>query len=94
MSRMDERMAMLEGELDNLRYRIAQLEEENKRLLRKSYGPLLNDPTNIPAPWTPKSSPQHPEFKKECPKCRIKLENTMGYCCPDSDCPTFFQVKC
>ena len=32
MSRFDERMAMLEGELDNLRYRIAQLEQEYQEL--------------------------------------------------------------
>lgn len=94
MSRTDEHMAMLEGELDNLRHRVAQLEEENKRLRQNSYGPLINDPTKTTKPWTPKSSPQHPEFKKECPKCGIKIDGLVGYSCPDSECPIFFQPKC
>ena len=85
MSRMDERMAMLEGELDNLRHRVAQLEEENKRLRQKTYGPLINDPTKVP---------ENPYFKKECPKCKIKMDGPMGYSCPDSECPVFFQIKC
>lgn len=44
MSRVDERMAMLEGELDNLRYRIAQLEQENQELkekLKKEQTPFI-----------------------------------------------------
>lgn len=94
MSRMDERMAMLEGEIDNLRHRVAQLEEENKRLRRSTYGPLINDPTKIPQPWTPKSTPQYPQSDKRCPKCGIKMDGPMGYSCPDSDCPVFIQVKC
>ena len=32
MSRVDERMAMLEGEMDILRQKIAQLEQENQEL--------------------------------------------------------------
>lgn len=103
MSRMDERMAMLEGELDNLRYRIAQLEQENRELRQRQWtmnpyqpiGPgITENPWNIPKPYIPKSNPAHPEFKKECPKCGIKLENTMGYSCTDSLCPVFSQVKC
>ena len=35
MSRTDERMAMLEGEMDNLRMTIAELEAENKELKLK-----------------------------------------------------------
>lgn len=23
-----------------------------------------------------------------CPKCNIQLNAVMGYCCPNSDCPT------
>lgn len=37
MNRMDERMAMLEGELDNLRHRVAQLEQENAELKNRHW---------------------------------------------------------
>lgn len=94
MISVDERIAMLEGKLYDLQHRIALLEDENKRLRRAKYGPIINEPYQIPKPWTPKSSPQHPEFKKECPKCGIKIDGLMGYSCPDSECPIFFQPKC
>lgn len=59
--------------------------------------PLVN-PTKIPKPYIPKSSPDHPDFGKEpwpleplskldCPQCGIKLEGVMGYYCPHDDCP-------
>ena len=44
MSRVDERMAMLEGEMDVLRQKIAQLEAENQDLkekLKKEQTPFI-----------------------------------------------------
>ena len=29
-----------------------------------------------------------------CHKCGIRLDNAMGYVCPDNNCPTQFKVTC
>lgn len=83
MSRMDERMAMLEGEMDNLRMRIAVLEAENKELRSK----VRQTETYQPCP--PIKDPITPWFAKErtCSKCGIVWKGTMGYVCPDGLCP-------
>lgn len=41
---------------------------------------------SIPSPWDP-STPYGP-IKNNCPKCGLKLEGAMGYCCPQPQCPT------
>lgn len=86
----------LQGEVESLRLRVAQLEMVVKQLQQPSqvYGPIVVDPTKIPGPWTPKSSPSHPEFKKECPRCGIKMDGPMGFSCPDGECPVFNKVTC
>lgn len=39
-------------------------------------------------PITP-SIPTFPTLPIDaCPKCHLKLDRVMGYCCPDLDCPT------
>lgn len=60
-------------------------------------------PGAFPNPWTPKSSPDHPDYKREvptvdpivpywdvknkCPKCGLVCEGAMGYVCPNGACP-------
>ena len=38
-----------------------------------------------PNPYIPSYDPWS---KSVCPKCGMKLDGTMGYCCPNMDCPT------
>jgi hypothetical protein len=42
---------------------------------------------HIPQP-NPYIPPPDPWNKSTCPKCGMKLDGTMGYCCPNMDCPT------
>lgn len=90
----------LRTEVATLQYELKQLREElqAQRRITSPYQPIgpgiTETPWNIPKPYTPKSSPSHPEFKKSCPKCGIKLEGVMGYSCPDSECPVFSQATC
>jgi hypothetical protein len=40
----------------------------------------------------PQPNPYIPQFdpwnKSVCTKCGMKLDGTMGYCCPNMECPT------
>jgi hypothetical protein len=36
--------------------------------------------------WDIWKKPQQPA--NTCPKCGLKLEGVMGYCCPNAGCPT------
>lgn len=43
----------------------------------------------IDMPTIPPFKPSEPVFFDNlCPKCDIKLEGVMGYCCPQPKCPT------
>ena len=47
---------------------------------------IYTAPNPLPTPWDP-STPYGP-IKQSCPKCGIKLEGAMGYCCAQPQCPT------
>lgn len=40
----------------------------------------------FPDPYLPKW-PEYPQSDHRCPKCGIKIEGVMGYCCPQVSCP-------
>ena len=73
MSRMDERMAMLEGEMDNLRMRVAELEAELEAERRKNITYPHLQPLQVPS---------------GCSVCGLKMDGPMGYVCSHPNCPT------
>ena len=75
---VDEKVAMLHGEIDNLNQKVAFLEAKLKELQLNRHIPS--------APWDVR--------KKYCQKCQLNLEGTMGYVCTDKDCPTFLIPRC
>ena len=79
MSRMDERMAMLEGELDNLRARVAELEGE------------LEEARRLAAPYQPITTPPYQPtwvVPNACSVCGLKFDGPMGYACTNPRCPS------
>mgnify|MGYP001765328747 CR=1 FL=1 len=82
----DEKIAMMEGEMDNLRQKIAFLEQklkelENDRDIPKNRGWDVIEPV-LPTFPVPQFG-----FKKECPKCGLKLTGPIGYYCTNNPCP-------
>lgn len=64
---------------------IKDLEDQNlslevdKRLNEWLKGYFIPKPNPLPPdPWQ----------SRTCVKCGMKLDGTMGYCCPNMDCPT------
>ena len=39
-------------------------------------------------PYQPWTVPNTPPMASQCPKCGLKLEGVMSYCCPNAECPT------
>lgn len=88
MSNADEKLAMMQGELDNLNQKIALLEQKLKELQENRSVP--KNPWDVIGPGLPDPyPPQIPqiEFRKECPKCGLKIEGAMGYFCTNNPCP-------
>lgn len=75
MSRLDERMAQLEAENDNLRQKIALLEQTLLEFQEQRYIPRKHA-WEVPK-WAVDS----------CGKCGITLHKHMCYSCPDGNCP-------
>ena len=74
-----EKLAMLEGEMDNLRMRVAQLEAELELERRKS------------APYQPITTPPYQPtwvIPSSCAVCGIKFDGPMGYACNNPRCPS------
>lgn len=75
------------------RERYREWNEVHKGCIGNPYPPLppIVAPTPY-APWTmpyqPWTTPNHPPMANNCPKCGLKLEGVMGYCCPNAGCPT------
>ena len=80
----DEKVAMLQGEIDNLNQKVALLEAKLKE---------LQSNRDIPKPAWDVISPGLLR-KKSCQKCGLNLEGTTGYVCTDVDCPTFLISRC
>lgn len=65
--------------IKQLEKKIAQLEE------RISY---LEAAERIKQPFQPNPWPLYPiQPRRACPTCGLDLTNTMGYCCPNANCP-------
>jgi hypothetical protein len=67
--------------MDNLEKRVEDLEKrvEILEMFKRILDPPIPYPTRYPGyPGQPASM---------CPKCGLKLEGVMGYCCPHIDCP-------
>lgn len=74
-----EKLAMLEGEMDNLRMRVAQLEAELAEERRKS------------APYQPITTPPYQPtwvIPNSCAVCGLKFDGPMGYVCTNPRCPS------
>lgn len=63
--------------LDDIDRRLAQLEYDVMPI--KRFGSPTIKPLTPPVPE---------DIFKNCPKCGLKLETVMGYCCPNTGCPT------
>ena len=71
---IEEKLAMLEGEMDNLRAKVAQLEGEleKERRSKQPYGPVTI-PYQVPS---------------GCSVCGLKFDGPMGYACTNPRCPS------
>lgn len=85
MSNQDEKNAMLQGEIDNLNQKVAFLEQKLKELQENRSIPRQPWDVIEPGPYL---------TMEQCRKCGMNLKNSMGYCCADPKCPTFFKVTC
>lgn len=84
----EEKLAMMQGEMDNLRQKVAFLEQKLKELQENRDIP--RNPFDIPKVGSPGDCMPYPprfEIKKECPKCGLKLDGPIGYYCPNNPCP-------
>lgn len=72
---------LLEEYIRDLEQELSRESNDNiKRItddLWKRTGPIPHIPP-APSPWS----------IKQCSKCGLKLEGSMGYCCPVPECPT------
>lgn len=80
----EEKIAMMQGEIDNLNQKIALLEltlkemQQDRRIPRNPwevYGPI-----KTPAPVVY-------EYKTECSQCGLKMDGPISYSCPHKNCP-------
>lgn len=80
MSDADEKLAMMQGEMDNLHQKVAFLEQKLKE---------LQENRSIPRnPWELPTVPVF-EYKKECSECGIKFgDGAISYSCPHKNCPS------
>lgn len=84
MSNADEKLAMMQGELDNLNQKIALLEQTLKDLQEDRRIP--RNPWDVIGPGLP-PAPIY-EYKRECTQCGIKFgDGPIGYSCPQKNCP-------
>ena len=54
-----------------------------------------DEPVQSPPFVPPYYNPLYPEVnsqKPQCPKCKMRLDQVMGYVCGDVNCPTFMRV--
>lgn len=79
-SRADEKVAMLQGEIDNLNHKIAFLEGKLKEL--ESNRSVPRSPWDVIGPGL-----SQPNDVKSCVKCGINPKGSWSYCCPDAECP-------
>ena len=85
----EEKLAMMQGEMDNLRQKVAFLEQKLKELQENRNIP--RNPFDIPKVGSPGDCMPYPtkfEYKKECTQCGIKFgDGPIGYYCPQKNCP-------
>lgn len=79
MASADEKLAMLEAEMDTLRHRVAHLEAEleQARTMTSPYQPITTPPYQ--PTWIVPNS---------CAVCGIKFDGPMGYACTNPRCPS------
>ena len=79
MPSADEKLAMLEAEMDTLRHRVAHLEAE------------LEQARRLTAPYQPITTPPYQPtwiVPNSCAVCGIKFDGPMGYACTNPRCPS------
>jgi hypothetical protein len=79
----DEKMAMMQGEIDNLHQKIAFLEQKLKELQENRRIP--SNPWDVIGPGS--SPPQVYKYKTECTQCGLKMDGPISYSCPHKNCP-------